>query len=1495
MARIMDASPTKRLLSALLAVVLVVSSLGIAGIAHGTDKAKVHPLTEAGAAAAGSSDPAGDLGAAGDAASGTGTGSGTPGAPDDGSGAGANGSSGSTDPAVPLDPTGGASDGSTSPEGEAVVADKDAEEGIDPAANDTEGTEAEDDPEVADEESVEPTDGVFIDDVRYDVDDEGLLYFADKEEKQARVSVVSGNTTVFNDGAIHHMQIVNKTVKGFFRVGANTKLYLDGNGTIDVSGISSSVDGGRSAIIVEGAGAELFLNTDQATWPGDITIRGGAGTLVKAHGDYENDSNYTGGGAILVQRSARQVYGSCQASLVMGGGIIEGNQANAGGGIFIDRYCGFTMTGGKVVGNTAKKYEGGGIYIAGSYGGSDSTSGSYAYIAGGEIARNTTETTFSWGGGGIFVESKGVVKLASSLITDNTAGGLGGGVSGCPHAYIGVGKISGGAAIFGNSANYNGYNGKGGAPSNPALQCLKTNSADGGSVVYSGDMYAYGYYKDSNGYYNTSAQKGDWSKDYFSKNYATVAQDYYCTKSSIVEGSDMGQASGNAWIGYVAGSYSNEGYANGKNSFGNPVTIAKGNSYTAVDETLALTNTLPKGTRNGFTSGRAVSITDNVSYTHGGGIGCNGKLIIGDLSEGEETEPISFDLQKKFENDLGQDLPVADGQFSFKVFASDASWVRGAELGEYATDEIGRVTFQIPGDGLYPSKQVHLLIEEVDSGAPGVVHDGAVYGVVLDLEWAKSQFLWDADTVITRYTPAVMSKQFVRVSTDVQGNKVVEDMGADLAITNRLELRAENALGGNKYYYGGLSGDDAVFSFTMAGMSDPFAEGVDGGAALESLVRVSGEGSGTRPVVDDSSEYIYDDGEVQITLKAENGSYSENKAAFSFASINYEKPGSYYYLISEDSRQDEKVYVAKVVVSADELAGDSVLSLKAELIGLFAAPSAGSPIDEMIEIEVDRDTIDFHNMELVQGISLDGYLVSAASNTALEQRCLVDPKIYKKLVDASGKELTLKPDQFLFQLFEVNEDYTQIVGDKPISSTGNDAFGMVDFDAAANVSGDPDNPSCLEYNTAGTYHYRVYENPQYNRDPSVIYDDRIITFTTVIEHVNGALVCTDMYYGYLDENGDNQRYYESEDPTWHPTLTNKTMGMNLRVQKTSAADREQGLENAVYGLWMHNADKEGDIYMGSARSGEDGFIYFEDVNLSFGNWYYFLEEEAPDFHTVSRHRSMYFTLVNTDDGGIGLAYAESVGGELVDAAGEPIGGSASAASLRTAAFAVSPADAGADGAGGAGAGAGDAVSGLSADGVDGSGANDASARAVGAARDVDGNTLTYDYDNGVYDELTRVNISKLETHTHDFVEGAELAIIEKSTGRTVVSWTTGSQTEVISGKLNVGVHYILRELRVPEGYAKADDVVFFFDAYGNISVVSGDGDGNAEVIGDSISLYDTLLDLENVSYRSRTVGGGLTQTGDSALDGALMLLVVCIGAGALLAGSILLRRARKDK
>lgn len=150
-----------------------------------------------------------------------------------------------------------------------------------------------------------------------------------------------------------------------------------------------------------------------------------------------------------------------------------------------------------------------------------------------------------------------------------------------------------------------------------------------------------------------------------------------------------------------------------------------------------------------------------------------------------------------------------------------------------------------------------------------------------------------------------------------------------------------------------------------------------------------------------------------------------------------------------------------------------------------------------------------------------------------------------------------------------------------------------------------------------------------------------------------------------------------------------------------------------------------------------------------------------------------------------------------------------------------------------------------------------------------------DYDanrtkNPVADNITRLNVNKLEKGSRDYVKGAHMCIIEKETGRMVTEWVTDGTTHEVArntgdnASLNTDTVYILRELEAPEGYSQAADTEFVlhsddqFNTSGEIlngpdaefDAIQGSGDVQAFVI----DLYDeAVIHVEEVEYRKREV------------------------------------------
>lgn len=1445
------------------------------------------------------------------------------------------------------------------------------------------------------------------------------------KDNPVSISFTSGNPTVTIPSG--------KTIFGTISVGANTTLTLLGTGTIN--GCQKG-----SVITVKGRNSVLILNEDQKGNKDakGLTITGGTGTALPTN--FGGDSNTglaleagsTAGGGIHVQRAAVSTqdqsanYYKGNPKFIMYGGTITGNKAQTGGGVYIDRWCNFEMYGGTVAKNTATKHEGGGIY----------TAAPDAKITAGNILNNTSQTTTDWGGGGIFVESRGKATLSTVKVWNNTAYGLGGGISGCPHARIGVagegiGNITEGVAVYGNAAYKIGHNGTGGNPQNKYLYALEFKN--GNNTAYEGS-YASSAIKGKDIAGDFYAYHNDQDNKKFTKD---VAQDYYCTRASIVFGQGLTgsiDSSRVAWTGRYAGP---EGSGD--------ITIKEGQWYSEGKYTVGLTAQAPKET----TITRALRIEGNTSYTHGGGIGCNGQLVIGQMPSEQKVElPWSIEFNKVLNkvNNMGTISSVPEFEFGLYseksdsadkiiatakndskgnvVFTVNNKDYAGSEKGTTYTlyaKEIGRTTNNTIGEFDYDSAWYEVkvtvakktstaevngvkvttttsYVKNVDYGTNGSTFTNTVkpkeetvqVANPWNLEFTKQLvnnenmdlFGVDADALANKVNPKFTFNLYKPTSDDgltdgkldegkleqvataqnetAGDNKgkvtftFVDNKASNEGINDRIDVNqyrkdSEGSVDYTFYVKETVSADDRnplityddTWHKVVVTIDTAKTERTDNPDSLtpthvttytSSLANVkyyTADENGTWVENAEGKNFVniyHPEGALNLqgsksffgaetdgftfTMQRVNApegdqfagaltplekmnyrgsakDFTSDNAPIIFDEIIYDSVGDYWYMITEDPSEgvitDPRVYVVKVSVAM----ADNGLSLTPSVAELYYAEGIetdqdGSqlPLDyaDLHQLAINSSDaangaitvpeLSFSNFdEQMATMSAFGYAVNAASNAPVDQQCFVDPKIIKNL---EGRSLT--EGEFNFKLIEINAgengvvDWSQTQG-VVISETSNDRYGMVDFDKANNVSGDWENPSCLLYTAPGTYYYRVVEANELS-DPSVDYSKQIITFTTVIEfNEDGQLECTDMYYGHV-ENGENVRYAESENPQWHPTMTNYARGMDLQVRKTSALDRENGLEGATYGLYAVNNGAQADIFLGEGTSNEDGWITFKNVSLNEGTLYYFKERLAPAGHTVSEFRSSYFYIVKDPSApnGYTMMYTDSKA---------DMGSKADASDIVALAEAQDAQD-GQDGQGGTQSGT------------------------PQGAQSEDGNMIfTFEQDGGVFDEATYTEIAKVDTRTHEWVEGAELSIIEKDSGKVINSWKSGTAVEVLQGKLNVDTTYILREDKAPEGYAKANDVEFKIDQYGAVEILSGTSNGNAELQDATIRLYDTMLDAEvvetvqkeNVIETPDNSAGGLSKTGDYLPIAGVALLAL----GSLIVLLVVARKRKNSK
>ncbi len=374
----------------------------------------------------------------------------------------------------------------------------------------------------------------------------------------------------------------------------------------------------------------------------------------------QNDVNNThGGGGIALANSS---------VMNMTGGYVTGNYSGlAGGGIyagFHSHNVKFTMSGGTIASNCAELGEGGGLRIAGGTNGViQATNKVY-------ITNNITNSNNDWGGGGIFVQDKGNLNITNALITDNTAGGYGGGVAACPTG-----------------------------------ETLITHTE--GAAIY--ENIDYGKKMSGGGNDKTADKEVAQKNDTFTSN---GHKDYFCVRSggnnpiSLVTGRMLGDGAAN-WTGSSDGKHitiSKTGYATANYLFG---LAADPNS-----EAIAAAKNAAR-----------VIITGNQSSIHGGGIMTNGGLILGRKEEIVTATP-ELDI-------IGTKALLKDGvkqneglNFQFKLTDSE-----GKEVGT-ATSDAATGQFTISPDVQYSQTGTHTYtLSEVNDNRAGITYDTNIHKI----------------------------------------------------------------------------------------------------------------------------------------------------------------------------------------------------------------------------------------------------------------------------------------------------------------------------------------------------------------------------------------------------------------------------------------------------------------------------------------------------------------------------------------------------------------------------------------------------------------------------------------------------------------------------------------------------------------------------------------------------------------------------------------------
>lgn len=457
-------------------------------------------------------------------------------------------------------------------------------------------------------------------------------------------------------------------------------IFADSGVTLDLSG---GVISGNATYAKGIGGSSCGGDTGDGGYGGgvytkgaNVTIGGSANITNNRVDAWITDSNLynfglLGGGGIACTH---------RGTLTMTGGSVTANYSKeAGGGIyagFWNQAITFKMTGGTIAGNESENAEGGGLRIStgttGDIKAEPSTSNKIY------ITNNKTMTGESrggdWGGGGVFVQKDGKLNIVRTLITDNEAGGWGGGIGACPTGETIV-SHSNGAAIYNNTDNG-----------------LSNHMSAGGN----------GKNEDSNTNYITKDFKEAGHKDFF-----LVRKDDSNKTVAVVLGKMLGGGSA-GWKGTCDRqkiTIDPNGGAEAKYMFGleaHPSDTAKRDAQ-----------------RDATTI-----ISGNYSYTHGGGIMTNGDLVVGEVEALNVYPAIKVKANKVLMKD-GEEQGLSGHNYQFKLLGAPADptkapyWNENGTLNENGCEAMPAVNVDANGDILidtganYQSGDYDLYLVEV--------------------------------------------------------------------------------------------------------------------------------------------------------------------------------------------------------------------------------------------------------------------------------------------------------------------------------------------------------------------------------------------------------------------------------------------------------------------------------------------------------------------------------------------------------------------------------------------------------------------------------------------------------------------------------------------------------------------------------------------------------------------------------------------------------------
>ena len=563
-----------------------------------------------------------------------------------------------------------------------------------------------------------------------------LTYYVTKSE------VIKGN---LNGATAETLVEYNVTAKGAI-------IMLDSGKAFNVNGGTLNIESGF--ICGANSGKESYAVYHEYNDSSTTNLNGG---YICGFEKKNNKDNYNGA-AIHLNKGTLNINGTEDDGIViaansapragaikainstvnMSGGVISGNNVYynsvpdggdgggmGGAGIFVEN-CKFEMTGGYITNNSVsygRYHDGGGaIYAQGNtevdlYGGyitgneaagggafrtgwgdhviltvGDENKGPFicqnrankyeggaialeasgkALIRAGYINNNRTETKQDWGGGGIFGANDSYVYIHGVLIAENKAEGFGGGLAGCSSGRVYMStsvEVKDGGAIFDNEAK--------------GISLSGTESTKNEDHTYAEIVKKHGY------------------------------ADYFCAMASTVDGRMLGGYPFN-WSGTVDGM----------------AAKCKADESLSAAYLMALTASPSDEGKTAARNMAKLFINGNYSGTHGGGLLCNGYMLIGEVTEINLGARIELSGAKTLIDKDGNDMTMEAGRFRFTITEAES----GAVISEGTNDTEGNIAFAQRLSFLSSGQYVYYIEENSDINDEGILFDSSRYRMTVNV------------------------------------------------------------------------------------------------------------------------------------------------------------------------------------------------------------------------------------------------------------------------------------------------------------------------------------------------------------------------------------------------------------------------------------------------------------------------------------------------------------------------------------------------------------------------------------------------------------------------------------------------------------------------------------------------------------------------------------------------------------------------------------------